>query len=320
MIVAPSMLMYFLLFDPDYLDIDFVPPEQIELDTPYKWPMLDAASIGLNKEDEKQYVGEIAPGGKAVIPYSDAPVNSRFCFKNYLRSLQGYWYCGGSWIHLDGALSGAVRGTPANMKHPWGPSVEDNMVSIEPCIDVVLPINEVPIDAQLDQRVIQIQADMRVEFPAPRYRMINDTQIRGYVNHTERLTHSSEIYVLTTEEVQQYETLQAQSHEAYRVRVQKERWTSIFEAILLCMGMILLATFVGRKIGIRVNWRYWLPSFKPFLIGMGVIFVILLATFIGRKTGIQANWKDWLPDDVRRWLMQRGRQGLGSFSARVVWL
>jgi hypothetical protein len=271
MVIFPSMFLFGLFSRSDgESSYSYLPPEQLALDVPNNLPMLDAnAPIGLNKGDEKQYFGEITSGGKAVMPYTNEPVNLQFCFKNYLKSLQGYWSSMGSGIVLDGALKGNVQGTSAVKKSSWGSSVKDNEVSIEPCFDIVLPINEIPIDAHLDQRVIEIQVGMAVKFPSPRYDTVNNNPIKGYVNKTKNLSHSSEIYVLTTEEIKQYQALKEQSHSDARERQRKGTW-------LFVIGVILIGTFV-----------------------------ILLIKLISKKTGIRVNWIYWFPDDIRKWLHKR---------------
>jgi hypothetical protein len=57
MIIIPPMFIYGAL-DKSDVEIEFLPPEQMALDAPYKWPMLNPdESIGLNKDSEKQHIG-----------------------------------------------------------------------------------------------------------------------------------------------------------------------------------------------------------------------------------------------------------------------
>jgi hypothetical protein len=270
MIVYPLMVFYFQIFSDADTENTFVPPEQLELDVPYSLPMPDfEESIYLNKDDndERVFVNEFTPDSKVVISSSDSPISLRLCFKNYLQSLQGYWHSNNGWIEYSGALSGNISGPAVNAKSPWGPSVSANAIPIEPCFDVALPINDIRMDAQLGQRFIQIQARMLVKFPSTRYGMINDTQVRGYVNKTEPLAHSLGIYVLNKDELGEYRAIQEQSRSAYQKRHRREVWMSIFWTILICPGIVLLVRLVSKKIGYQVRWKYWMPDFiKKWLI------------------------------------------------------
>jgi len=168
----------------------------------------------------------IPEGASVLIAHQDTPIDLHFNFSQF-KSLGGHWRSTGVRLMMTGALDETLRGEAGRTQKDWGGvfGVSSSLDRVSPDFSVVVPVNEVDLLDNVEDRRIAVTVEMDIEYPS-------FATSASYEDREGTLTHSFYLTVLTPEELSEYQA------------VRKEYMTSQTLRVLLIWFVILAVEYV----------------------------------------------------------------------------
>lgn len=168
----------------------------------------------------------IPEGASVLIAPQDTPIELRFNFSQF-KSLGGHWRSTGVRLVMTGALDETLPGEAGQTRKDWGGAfgVSSSLEQVSPDFSVVVPVHEIDLQSDFEDRRIAVSVEMDIEYPL-------FATSASYQDREGTLTHSFYLTVLTPDELNEYQA------------VRKEYMNTQTLRVLLLWFAILAAEFV----------------------------------------------------------------------------
>ena len=178
--------------------------------------------------------GALRKNSRVLIPYSSVPLRLTISYLNALSPLGGFWRGESAVVEVKGAFEGKFQGEPANEKKKWGMFgyVKGRARTVTPFFRVSVPFNEANTDLEISERIIVLDAELRVTFPA--------REGMNWTDHTPVERSHLQCLLLSPRETQTYKKI----HKQYLVRLALKT-LPLYGGILL--ALIGIVVFIVRR-------------------------------------------------------------------------
>jgi hypothetical protein len=145
--------------------------------------------------------GALRPNTRALVAHSSVPVRLKISYRNTLSPLSGLWRGESAFVQVNGALEGKFQGEPGNKNKKWGWTghLKSKTQTVTPYFYVSVPFNEANTDLEISDRIISLNAVLRVTFPGH--------QGMNWTNYTHDKKGNLECLVLSPGETQTYKKI-----------------------------------------------------------------------------------------------------------------